>query len=185
MSHNISLPRHRYVYVVPSFVLRDPLRTALVPAVWIGVSVTAGRSLGCHVLLENGAVVVDLPLHALRGAMVEWAPLPLSELVSWDCYGWSAEAWEPAYLSGLACTILTHDHKWMVDAGTMWFAIDHIQDGYSLAPEQHKHLWIVERGRDHALMLLPQDRVLVEELSFTVIDGIPPIKRQSVIWSAE
>jgi hypothetical protein len=29
MSHNISLPTHRYVYVVPSFVLRDPLRTAL------------------------------------------------------------------------------------------------------------------------------------------------------------
>ena len=23
MSHNISLPRHRYVYVIPSFVLRD------------------------------------------------------------------------------------------------------------------------------------------------------------------
>lgn len=185
MSHNISLPRHRYVYVVPSFVLRDPLRTALVPAVWIGVSVTAGRSIGCHVLLENGAVVVDLPLHALRGAMVEWAPLPLSELVSWDCYGWSAEAWEPAYLSGLSCGILSANHKEVLDKGTMWFCIDHTGDGYSLAPEQHKHLWIVERERDHALMLLPQDRVLVEELSFTVIDGIPPIKRQSVIWSAE
>jgi hypothetical protein len=185
MSHNISLPRHRYVYVIPSFVLRDPLRTALVPAVWIGLSVTAGRSIGCHVLLENGAVVVDLPLHALRGAMVEYAPLPLSEVVSWDCYGNSAEAWEPSYLSGLACTILTDDHKWMVDAGTMWFCVDHVGDGYSLAPEQHKHLWIVERTRDHAIMLLPQDRVLVEEKSFTVIDGIPPIKRQSTIWSAE
>jgi hypothetical protein len=34
-------------------------------------------------------------------------------------------------------------------------------------------------------MLLPQDRVLVEELSFTSIDGIPSIKRQSTIWSAE
>jgi hypothetical protein len=46
-------------------------------------------------------------------------------------------------------------------------------------------LWVVERERDHALMLLPQDRVLVEERSFTEILGIPPIKRQSVIWSAE
>ena len=145
MSHNISLPRHRYVWVVPSFVLRDPLRQALVPAVWIGVSVTAGRSIGCHVLLDNGAVVVDLPLHALRGAFAEWEPLALDELVSWDCYGWSAEAWEPPYLSGLACTVLSDDHKWMVDRATMWFCIDHIQDGYSLAPEQHKHLWIVIR----------------------------------------
>ena len=62
---------------------------------------------------------------------------------------------------------------------------ENTNDGYSLQPEQHKHLWIVERERDGALMLLPQDRVLVEELSFTHIDGIPPIKRQSVIWSAE
>ena len=185
MSHNISLPRHRYVYVVPTFVLHDALRTALVPAVWIGVSVTAGRSIGCHVLLENGAVVVDLPLHALRGAMVEYSPLPLSEVVSWDCYGWSAEAWEPEYLSGLRCGILTEDHKQVEDSGRLWFCIDHIQDGYSLAPEQHKHLWIVERERDRVLMLLPQDRVLVEEKSFTAIDGIPPIKRQSTIWSAE
>ena len=185
MSHNISLPRHRYVYVVPSFVLHDALRMALVPAVWIGVSVTAGRSIGCHVLLENGAIVVDLPLHALRGAMVEYSPLPLSEVVSWDCYGWSAEAWEPEYLSGLRCGILSENHKTVLDKGTLWFCIDHIQDGYSLAPEQHKHLWIVERERDRALMLLPQDRVLVEEKSFTDIDGIPPIKRQSVIWSAE
>jgi hypothetical protein len=188
MSHNISLPRHRYVWVVPSFVLRsfdEHLAFPLMPAVWIGVSVTPGRSLGCHVLLENGAMVVDLPLHALRGAPVRWEPLDLSELVAWDCYGWSAEAWEPSYLSGLACTILSANHKEMVEQGTLWFCLDHVGDGFSLAPDQHKHLWVVERERDHALMLLPQDRVLVEERSFTEILGIPPIKRQSVIWSAE
>jgi len=58
-------------------------------------------------------------------------------------------------------------------------------DGYSMAPEQHKHLWVVERESDRALMLLPQDRMLIEDSSFTVIDGIPPIKRQSHIWYAE
>jgi hypothetical protein len=73
----------------------------------------------------------------------------------------------------------------MVEQGTLWFCLDHVGDGFSLAPDQHKHLWIVERERDHALMLLPQDRVLVEERSFTEILGIPQIKRQSVIWSAE
>lgn len=185
MSHNISLPRHRYVWVVPNFVLRDETKT-LVPAVWVGVSVTPNRSIGCHVLLENGAMVVDLPLHALRGADVNWIPRDISDLVAWDCYGWSAEIWEPEYLSGLRCGILTADHKQVEDEGTLWFAIDHIkEDGFSLAPEQHKHLWVVERERDHVLMLLPQDRMLVEEKSFTEIDGIPPIKRQSVIWSAE
>ena len=185
MSHNISLPRHRYVWVVPNFVLRDETKT-LVPAVWVGVSVTPSRSIGCHVLLENGAMVVDLPLHALRGADVDWISRDISDLVAWDCYGWSAEIWEPEYLSGLRCGILTADHKQVEDEGTLWFAVDHVKDdGFSLAPEQHKHLWVVERERDHVLMLLPQDRMLVEEKSFTEIDGIPPIKRQSVIWSAE
>jgi hypothetical protein len=184
MSHNIELPRHRYVWVVPSFVLRGEAQ-ALIPAVWIGVSVTAGRSIGCHVLLENGALVVDLPLHALRGADGPWIAHDVSELVAWDCYGWSAEAWEPSYLSGLTCDILTEDHKVKTDRGTLWFCIDHIRDGYSLAPEQHKHLWIVEREIDHALLLLPQDRVLVEEKSFTRVEGIPKIKRQVQIWSAE
>jgi hypothetical protein len=185
MAHNISLPRHRYVWVVPSFVLRDPMRQALIPAVWVGVSVTPGRSIGCHVLLENGALVVDLPLHALRGAWTAWTPLALPDLVAWDCYGWSAEAWEPEYLSGLSCRILSANHKQAVDTGTLWFCLDHTGDGYSLSPDQHKHLWVVARHSDHAFMLLPQDRLLIEEKSFTEIDGIPPIKRQSVIWSAE
>lgn len=189
MAHNITLPRHRYVYVVPSFVLRDPLASALIPAVWVGVSVTPGRSLGCHVLLENGAMVVDLPLHALRsqqaGQQAGWDPVALADLVAWDCYGWNAEIWEPSYLSGLRCEILSADHRSVTDRGTLWFAIDHLTDGFGLEPAQHKHLWIVERHRDNTLMLLPQDRVLVEEASFTEIAGIPSIKRQATIWSAE
>jgi hypothetical protein len=188
MSHNISLPTHRYVWVVPSFVLRlydEHLAYPLVPAVWVGVSVTHGRALGCHVLLENGAMVVDLPLHALRSGPGDWSPLALSDLVAWDCYGHSAEVWQPEYLSGLACAILSEDHRSTKGKGTLWFAVDHTGDGFSRTPEQHKHLWVVERWADRALMLLPQDRVLVEEKSFTEILGIPQIKRQSVIWSAE
>ena len=186
MSHNVELPTHRYVFVVPSFVLRpDDLRQALIPAVWVGVSVTPSRALGCTVLLESGALVVDLPLHALRGAFVEWAPLELSDVVAWDCYGWSAEIWEPSYLSGLPCAILSADHKHATARGRLWFAVDHVGDGFSLAPEQHKLLFVVERDGDHALMLLPQDRLVIEEASFTEIDGIPNIRRQTQVWTAE
>jgi hypothetical protein len=197
VSHNISLPHHRYVWVVPSFVLRDPLlnwadasgnavkQTSLIPAMWIGVSVTPGRSIGCHVLLENGALVVDLPLHALRGADVPYADVDLSAVVAWDCYGWSAEAWQPEALSGLLCGILSPDHKSVMAEGTLWFCIDHTGDGFSQAPDQHKHLWVVERLVDHVLMLLPQDRMLIEELSFTKVNGIPPIRRQAHVWCAE
>jgi hypothetical protein len=185
MPHNVSLPTHRYVWVIPSFVLRGQHGPALIPAMWVGVSVTPGRALGCHVLLENGALVVDVPLHALRGAMVEYVPLQLSELVAWDCFGWSAEAWQPEVISGLSCAILSEDHKQDMGKGHLWFCIDHTGDGYSLTPEQHKHLWIVERERDRALMLLPQDRMLIQDLSFTHINGIPPIKRQAQVWYAE
>lgn len=184
MAHNLTLPTHRYVWVVPTFVLREP-STALIPAVWVGVSVTHGRVLGCHVLLENGAMVVDLPLHALRGADVPWASVDPSAVIAWDCYGSDAELWQPPYLSGLSCAILSADHRTALWRGTLWFAVDHLSDGFSLEPTQHKHLWVVERDDDHVLMLLPQDRVLVEEQSFTVLDGIPPIKRQDTIWSAE
>lgn len=185
MGHNVSLPAHRYVWVDPSFVLRDSAAVALIPAMWIGVSVTPGRSLGCHVLLENGALVVDLPLHALRGANVTCSPVELSDVVAWDCYGWKAETWQPEALSGLTCTLLSPDHKSIAGEGVLWFCVDHTGDGYSMAPDQHKHLWIVERQSDHALMLLPQDRLLIEEVSFTRVNGIPPIKRQDQIWYAE
>ena len=185
MSHNISLPHHRYVWVVPHFVLTDRSQTALIPAMGVGVSVTPGRSVGCHVLVENGALVVDLPLHALRGANVYGGPLQLPDVVAWDCYGWSAEAWQPEALSGLLCALLSPDHKTIIGEGVLWFAIDHTGDGYSMAPEQHKHLWFVERQSDHAIMLLPQDRLLIEELSFTKVSGIPPIQRQTLIWCAE
>jgi hypothetical protein len=187
VSHNVELPQHRYVFVVPSFVLRpDDPRTALIPAVWVGCSVQPGRALGCTVLLESGALVVDLPLHALRGAFVTWAPLELPDVVAWDCYGWSAEIWEPSYLSGLPCAILTADHKHATARGSLWFAVDHVGgDGFSLAPDQHKLLYVVERQDDHALMLLPQDRLVIEEASFTVVEGIPAIRRQTQVWTAE
>ena len=185
MSHNISLPHHRYVWVVPHFVLTDRSQTALIPAMWVGVSVQPGRSVGCHVLLENGALVVDLPLHALRGANVYGGPLQLPDVVAWDCYGWSAEAWQPEALSGLLCAILSPEHKTIIGEGVLWFCIDHTGDGYSRQPDQHKILFFVERQSDHAIMLLPQDRLLIEELSFTKVNGIPPIQRQTLIWCAE
>lgn len=188
MPHNVTLPRHRYVWVAPSFVLRadpdDPPRPC-VQAVWVGVSVTPGRALGCHVLLESGALVVDVPLHALRAAHGWPGRVHLSDVVTWDCYGWDAEAWEPPYLSGLDADLLTREHTDSGDTGTLWFALDHVGDGYSLEPAQHKHLWIVHRHRDDALCLLPQDQLLVHEASFTDVTDIPPIRRQDVVWQAE
>jgi hypothetical protein len=178
-SHNIALLRHRYVHIRDGYAGPDAHH-----AVWFGVSVTPGRALGCHVLLEVGAVVVDLPLHALA-ATPDAPPIALPDAVQWDSYGWRAEIFEPPYLCGLTCDLLTADHQSLTgQQGSLWFALDHIGDGYSLEPGQHKHLWVIAR-EDGCFLLLPQDRFLVHEASFTAHDGIPRIHRQTAVWSAE
>lgn len=188
-SHNISLPRHRYVWVVPHFVLQPKALYSqtmpAIPAVWFGVSVQPGRAMGCHVLLENGAMVVDLPLHALRSTpQAVHKPWDLEEACVWDMFGWAGECWEPPYLSGLSAKVLNCDHRPMPYTGTLWFCLDHVGDGFSMEPAQHKHLWVVALDTG-VFVQLPQDQLLLTESSFTEHGEVPPIKRQSKVWSVE
>ena len=182
--HNIDLPRHRYVHVLESAVLRDGAPERTIPCVWWGMSATPNRMFGCHVLLESGAIVVDLPLHVLRhhtDALVPWTP---QEAQRWDAYGWDIAAHEPTYLAGLRCRVLSPDHRSVVGSGDLWFYLDHGRDGYSMHPAQHKHHWVVALDNG-AFTCIPQDMMLVQEDSFTEDVGIPRIKRQQDIWSCE
>ena len=186
MSHNIDLPRHRYCHVIESVVHREGRDDKTVPCVWWGVSATPGRMFGCHILLESGAMVADLPLHALRHRenappLAEWLP---GQSQRWDAYGWHLEAHEPAYLSGLTCRVLSADHRNILGTGGLWFYLDHVRDGYSLEPGQHKHHWVVALD-EGVFTCVPQDMVLVTESSFTDEGGIPPMKRQTTIYHAE
>lgn len=183
-AHNVDLPRHRYIHVIESAVLRGGSKEATVPAVWWGVSATPGRMLGCHVLLESGALVVDLPLHTLRHDANATQLWHCDQAQRWDCYGWSVETYEPQFLAGLDCRVLSDDHRHVAYTGTLWFMLDYVWDGYSAEPSQHKHHWIValEGG---CFTCVPQDMLLVKEASFTVDGAIPPIKRQSRVWSCE
>ena len=189
MSHNIPLPRHRYVWVVPHYVLQPAAlygdHQRPIPAVWYGVSVHPGRMMGCHVLLENGATVIDLPLHALRhtpqASYKQWSA---TDAATWDMFGWRAEVFEPPYLSGLTAQILNTAHKPTEERGELWFALDHVGDGFSSEPAQHKHLWVVALDTG-VFVQLPQDQLLITESSFTEIHGVPRIKRQSVSYSVE
>jgi hypothetical protein len=182
MPHNVSLPTHRYVFVDDAFVHRQPVG-ARVPAVWWGVSSDAGRALGCHVLLESGALVLDLPLHALSHLPI--APtLELQEVCAWDAFGADVELFESPYLSGLTATLLDTQHALTELEGELWFGVDWLRNGWSQYPEQHKHLWVVA-AHDGTMRALPQDRLLVHEASFTEHLGVPPIARQRTAWSAE
>lgn len=188
-SHNLSLPRHRYVGVYASFVLKDaPHDHRLLPAVWWGVSVTPGRMLGCHVLLECGALVVDLPLHALNADPtnpIPHPPLRPYQTAIWDMYGWEAELFAPPMLEDADVTL--RDFGDMTGCtGKLWFAVDHVRDGYSMAPGQHKHLWVVAINALGNVIQVPQDHFIVHDKSFTELtDTLPRIKRQNRIYRAE
>ena len=191
MSHNIALPRHRYVWVMSDYVRPSDDASSpydLIPAVWWGVSVQPNRVLCCHVVLENGAMVVDLPLHALRWHTDKEPTdklLPLAaKYFTWDCYGWDAEIVQPPYLDEMRVQLLDHEHKLTIDYGYLWFAVDHMKDGFGMEPAQHKHLWVVANtcGR---FSWVPQDQLLIHDKSFTEVDGVPKIKRQDRTWSCE
>lgn len=191
MPHNISLPRHRYVWVMSDYVRHSDDGSSqyeLIPAVWWGVSVQPNRVLQCHVVLENGAMVVDLPLHALRWHTQKEPTdklLPLATMYfTWDGYGWDAEIVQVEYLDEMRVQLLDDEHRLTGEFGELWFAIDHMKDGFGMEPAQHKHLWVVANSCGR-FSWVPQDQLLIYDKSFTEVDGVPKIKRQSVIWSAE
>lgn len=129
-------------------------------------------------------MVVDLPLHMLRHRPIVGGPWTPAQAQRWNAYGMAMEAHEPAYLSGLSCRVLSADHKTIEHAGQLWFLLDHVHDGYSLEPAQHKHHWIVALDNG-AFTCVPQDMILVHDASFTDDNAIPPIRRQDVVWSCE
>ena len=187
MAHNIPLPTHRYVSVVPSFV-RPQCEdlTPLIPALWWGVSVTPNRTLGCHVVLEDGAMVVDLPLNALWHGE-ETMPTDDDTFTvgaTWDSYGWDAEVFQCDYLYDMPVEVLDESHQLCGMHGNLWFAVDHVKDGFSLTPAQHKHLWVVALNTG-GFVWVPQDQLLLFDKSFTEVNGVPKIKRQDQVWSVE
>lgn len=188
-THNVDLPKHRYVWVRSWFIYNNEPHS-LVPAVWFGISSHPGRSLGCHVLLDSGASIIDLPLNALTtfdDSVATPTEPPLKHTVAWDSFGWQMEAYEPDYLTGLSVAILDERHNNIIEEGEACFCVDWIENGWSDYPEQHKWLWIIA-GDSGNFWAMPQDRVLFKESSFTDNFGKVPdsgIKRQRIVWKAE
>jgi hypothetical protein len=186
-AHNLDLDPHRYVWVDPYFIARSdgPTVGQSIPAVWWGVSLTAGRTLGCHVLLENRALVLDLPLMALHCKPGLLSGVTLAS-GPWDCFSDAGEIVAPAYLDNARVYTLDRQHDMTGMKGRIWFGVDfHDGNGYSRHPAQHKILWVI--AMDHGgFAWLPQDQMLVHEESFT--DGpleVPKIKRQELVWRNE
>jgi hypothetical protein len=154
------------------------------PAVWFGLVSYPGRTWGCHVLLECGAVYRNVPLHVLAHdpdvVEKDWHPF---EAQTWDCYGWQFSTVEYPYLAGLTTHVRLRDKT--EHEGTYLFTAIPVADAFSASPEQAKEFYFValENGRYTAQ---PTNHVLMEERSFTrKIEWPTYLRRQAQTYSAE
>lgn len=174
------LPQHIYCHVEKSF-LRSGGQTGTEPCVWFGLHAYAGRAWGCHVMLECGAVVRDLPLHALSSSP-DALPWTIEQAQHWDCYGSDFSIVRYTYLQGLNARVKCSNHEF---SGQYLFTVCPLNDGFTAEPEQSKEFKFLslENGRYTAQ---PTNRVLFTEHSFTVNAGWPTdIQRQNKVWSCE
>lgn len=176
-----SLPQHIYCHVDREYV-RTGEQTGFEPCVWFGLRSYPGRAWGCHVMLENGAVVRDVPLKALaqHADAEDW--WLVTESQQWDCYGDQFSLVRYTYLSGLEarakCASAEH-------LGEYLFTACPLNDGFSAEPEQSKEFMFLAL-RNGRFTAQPTNRVLFIERSFTTDTGWPAdIQRQRDVWSCE
>lgn len=173
-----SLPRHHYVYVEPNAIGEH----GWIQAVWFGLCSYPGRTYGCHLLLECGAVYRNVPLHQLatRITDTQWSP---SQAQTWDCYGNEFATHEYKYLAGQRATARLSDKTEC--PGNYLFTAIPLADGFSAYPEQSKEFYFIalDNGR---ITAQPTNQVLIQERSFTTQLSWPKfLRRQTAVWSAE
>ncbi len=171
------LPRHTYAYVEPNALgTPDWLRVA-----WFGIVSHPGRTWGCHVMLECGAVYRNVPLHRLAHfpTQTRWDP---ADAQTWDCYGIQFSVLEYPFLEGTR--IKTRLRSKLECAGTYMFTAIPMLDGFSAEPEQSKEFYFIklDNGRFTAQ---PTNHLLVQDKSFITASDWPRLKRQTETWSVD
>lgn len=173
-----SLPTHQYCYVEPNAIGDHDW----LPVAWFGLASYPGRTWGCHVMLECGAIYRNVPLHQLatRPTDTQWGP---SQGQTWDCYGYEFSVLEYSFLRGRKA--LTRLRDGSEHNGMYGCTIVPIGDPWSAHPDQGKEFTLIalDNGRYTAQ---PTDRTLFEDKSFTRKIQWPTwLKRQTQTWSAE
>lgn len=171
-----SLPKHQYVFVDTAFTHMEPV--GLAPAVWFGLCSIPGRAWGLHIMLECGAVYRNLPPHAISFTETLYSPWGVTDAQLWDCYGDDWAAVEYKFLRGLTCKTLAGD------TGTYIFTAVPMNDGFSEAPDQAKEFMFIELDNGR-LTILPTNKVLFTDRSFTTDDPPPKLKLLTQYWSCE
>ena len=171
------LPRHTYCYVEPNIFGNDDWERVA----WFGLVSHPGKTWGCHVMLECGAVYRNVPLHhmAHRVNDVGWEPW---DAQTWDCYGHQFSVVEYPFLEAVPMRVKLRDKT--EHEGRYMFTAIPMLDGFSLEPEQSKEFYFVklDNGRFTAQ---PTNHVLVKDKSFTTEVAWPKLQRQTEIWSVD
>jgi len=175
------LPRHLYVFVDSAFTHQT--NVGFVPAAWFGLVSYPGRTWGCTVMLECGAIYRNIPSHAIafdRDPDPVWTE---RDAQAWDCYGTDFTALEYGYLRGLDCRARTNGGD---QYGQYLFTVAPVGDGFSAHPDQAKEFTFIrlDNGR---MTVQPTNHVVFRERSFTTGNMEFPhgLKRQDQIYSAE
>lgn len=187
LNHDIP---HLRVWVRDAFLHDlDTTQRGRTPGTAHAVCTIKGRALGFHVLLDNGAHISRLPIHAL--VTREDAPeVPLDEpwrLQLWNCFSYDAVVTEYEWLQGCRVRVALPDGKHY--GGTYLFTVDYYgcQDAEAAGDAGWKchHLIELDNG---LLAAQPNNRVCWYEPSCTEpfpADQPPAYRTMSRTWSVE
>jgi hypothetical protein len=173
-----SLPKHQYVFVDSSFILKQD--KGFLPAVWFGLVATPGRMWGLNLMFECGAVYRNIPPHAIafNPSPPQWDE---SQSQMWDCYGYQFSLHEYNYLRGLECNAFIGDIN---EEGEYLFTAAPYEDGFSDYPGQSKEFMFI-RLYNGRLTIQPTNKVVFIEKSFTDSSELLNFKLQETVYSCE
>jgi hypothetical protein len=182
--HVADIPKPFYCYVQNEFLYNFEKGFGEYTACLVyGLSAIPNRAWGLSLLLENGALVQHVPIHALTFNTPAVHHHPLDHLQVWSCYGQDFTTHEYSALSELAAKVYMKEGVW--ETGRYMFTAAPYGDMYSSTPDQHKHFNFVrlDCGRVGAW---PGNRMLIFDESFVKLsEERPKYVTNTKIWHPE
>jgi hypothetical protein len=158
------------------------------PGICHSITSIPGRALGFNVLLNNGAHIGRLPIHALAHRRDRVASVPHDDpwrRQLWDCFSANVAVVEYAYLSGMRCRVSLADRK--VIGGVYMFTVDYwgspAAESAGNAGWKCHHLIALDDGTFAAQ---PNNRIcLFEPSCVTPFEQPPDYKTMERVWRVE
>ena len=182
-THIADIPTPFYCYVKNEFLYNFTKGFGEVTSCFVyGLSSLPSRAWGISILLDNGALVQHIPLHALTFNPDSPHNHPLDHLQIWSCYGWDFATHEYDALRELPLKVYL---KGAWEKGRYLFTAAPYGDAYSLTPDQHKHFNFVKLDCG-AIGAYPGNRMLMFDSSFVELpDEKPRYITNSQVWFVE